>query len=396
MASWEDMVNAVCVAGRPKMIGALHDQWGTTFTNAQTVADAVRDVIKDLKPYWQGQAADDYYGKLEKIAKTVEQTRDNNSDAQPLLQAAQVSLQNAQTNMPVPDYMLDNVQDRQKKLDAANQAYGTGALVAQGLDPAVGVSYLSFALLPGDFQQGFMNTIGNATREVFGHVTAWLNDKTDEAKGYYDSVDNTYAQTSVTTADPKQALTGISQGEYTGYPGSQNFGGGTNSGVPGVGGDGYKPSSFDPSKAGSGVGGYNPAGTGTSGYDPNSSGYDPNAGSLSSLAGAGPGDLSGLGAGGSGLGGLGGGAGGLAGGLGSGGLGAAGAGRPVGGPSLPMGLGGMGGAAGRGAAGQGRGMMGGAGHGAGGHGSGDEHETWLTEDEDPWGGDSDAPPSLLG
>jgi hypothetical protein len=61
-----------------------------------------------------------------------------------------------------------------------------------------------------------------------------------------------------------------------------------------------------------------------------------------------------------------------------------------------MGLGGMGGAAGRGAAGQGRGMMGGAGHGAGGHGSGDEHETWLTEDEDPWGGDSDAPPSLLG
>ena len=35
------------------------------------------------------------------------------------------------------------------------------------------------------------------TREVFGHVTAWINDKTDEAKSYYDSMDNSYAQASV-------------------------------------------------------------------------------------------------------------------------------------------------------------------------------------------------------
>jgi hypothetical protein len=62
-----------------------------------------------------------------------------------------------------------------------------------------------------------------------------------------------------------------------------------------------------------------------------------------------------------------------------------------------MGLGGMPAAAGRGAAGRGRGGIGpGAGHGASGHAPDDERGTWLTEDEDPWGGESDAPPSLLG
>jgi hypothetical protein len=43
----------------------------------------------------------------------------------------------------------------------------------------------------------------------------------------------------------------------------------------------------------------------------------------------------------------------------------------------------------------GRGMMGG-GHGAGHGGGGDGRETWLTEDEDPWGGNDDSAPSVLG
>jgi len=388
MSDWEDMVNKVCVAGRPGFIDAFDQEWGTIFQNARTVAESLRDGIKDLKQSWQGQAADDYFAKLEKIAKTIDDVESNNSDVRPMLQTAKDALQYAQTNMPVPDYMLDNVQGRQDALNRANGIYGTGAQIYAGIE-SFGVSYLAFKLTPGSFQEGFMSGLGNVTREVFGHVTAWIDDKTDEAKSYYDSMDNTYAQASVAAADPKQALTGVGQGPYSPYPTNQNFGAGANPGVSGLGTDGYKPSAYDPSAASSGVDGYNPGGTGTTGYDPNE-------GSLSSLAGAGPGGLSGLDGGGSGLGGLGGGVGGLGGGLGSPGLGAAGAGRAVGGPSLPMGLGGMGGAAGRGVGAQGRGMMGGAGHGAGGHAPEDEHGTWLTEDEDPWGGDSDAPPSLLG
>ena len=41
----------------------------------------------------------------------------------------------------------------------------------------------------------------------------------------------------------------------------------------------------------------------------------------------------------------------------------------------------------------GAGMMGG-GQGAGAHASEDGHDTWLTEDEDVWGGDNDVPPML--
>jgi hypothetical protein len=40
-------------------------------------------------------------------------------------------------------------------------------------------------------------------------------------------------------------------------------------------------------------------------------------------------------------------------------------------------------------------MMGG-GHGAGGEGGGNDHSTWLQEDEDVWGTDSDAAPPVLG
>jgi hypothetical protein len=41
------------------------------------------------------------------------------------------------------------------------------------------------------------------------------------------------------------------------------------------------------------------------------------------------------------------------------------------------------------------GMVPGAGGAHGGAGEGEDHTTWLEEDDDVWGTDSDAPPSVL-
>jgi hypothetical protein len=168
--------------------------------------------------------------------------------------------------------------------------------------------------------------------------------------------------------------------------GSGGAGGGAGAGDPGfpgggAGGAGDVGDPFGNGGLGSGAGGGFGGGAGSDFGNP----YD--AGSA--LAGGGAGG--GLG------GGLGGGAGG---GIGAGGLG----GVPGGG----VGAGGAGagrGGAGAGARGAGSGAGGsgaGAGRGGGMHGGQEggeedrERTTWLTEDDDVWGGDTDAPPPVIG
>jgi hypothetical protein len=175
-------------------------------------------------------------------------------------------------------------------------------------------------------------------------------------------------------------------GAGVGDPGLGNpgfdTGTGTGTGDPGIG---------NPGTGGLGSG----SGTGFNPYDPGSR----LAGS-GGLGGLGSGHPGGLGAGGLGSGGVGSGLGpgGIGGGPGAGGVGsgagALGAGR--GGPGSGPGGSGSGSA---GAAGRGAGGVGGAPMHGGGHG-GDEEErersTWLTEDEDVWGGNTDVPPPVIG
>ncbi|MEV0650222.1 hypothetical protein AB0I28_33675 [Phytomonospora sp. NPDC050363] len=105
--------------------------------------------------------------------------------------------------------------------------------------------------------------------------------------------------------------------------------------------------------------------------------------------------LAGAGAGGGGLGGGGGGFGGGGAGLGAptaAGTGLAAPGGAMAGPGL-MAVGGAG------AAGGGRGMGGfmpGVGHGGQGGGGGQDSETWLTEDDDPWHSDENTAPPVVG
>ncbi|MFG1918812.1 WXG100 family type VII secretion target [Micromonospora sp. NPDC048898] len=186
---------------------------------------------------------------------------------------------------------------------------------------------------------------------------------------------------------------------------------------------------FSPSGAGStggDSGSFTPGSTG-SGYPGVDDGYS------TGLAGAAPSSIGGVGGGygGTGLGsaGLGGAGGGFGGGVGAGGIGAGGGGlgaaggigvgsipgmvgggngkvppmtsaanalRAAAGAGGPGMAGGARGGAGIGGAGMmGGGMMGGAGGAGQGGGTGSEHSSWLTEDDDPWGPGDGSSPGIL-
>ncbi len=200
---------------------------------------------------------------------------------------------------------------------------------------------------------------------------------------------------------------GGSKDDFTKGGGGAGAGGLGAGGLPGGGGAPHLPGGGGPDfPGGGGPGGGSHLPGGGSGF-PGGGGTDlPDGGSPydsgSSLAGGGGvggigsgGGIDGLGSGGGGLGGgpggLGSGAGAGTGGFGPGGAGAGAAGGRPGG-----GAGGAGG--GTGGRGAGGGMAGAPMHG--GQGGGDEEErersTWLTEDEDVWGGDTDAPPPVIG
>jgi hypothetical protein len=211
-------------------------------------------------------------------------------------------------------------------------------------------------------------------------------------------------------------------GGGSGVPGAGDLGGAPLSGVGAPAGGGG-PQFADPGGVGSGLPGAGSPATGGVGAggvgDPFGDPYAADsalAGSGGSGLGAGPGPAgglgSGLGSGSPGAGGIGAGPGGPGAGLGgpAAGVGPAGiAGGPMGaGRSAGRGAGGGPGGAGRSGrvgTGPGAGGAGAAGRGGlaplhgGGHGE-DEQErertTWLTEDEDDWGGETNAPPPVIG
>jgi uncharacterized protein YukE len=390
--SWEDCVNAVCVQGRPGKLEGLAQDWEALFSNARSVSQSLRDGIRNLKAHWKGPAADDYFGKLESIVTMVEGIEQHNGDIVHLLRKSKDALALAQTTMPVPDYMLDEVQGRQKELDAANDA-GARAMVGGGLDVATfGLSIPASLLLPDSFMKPLADSfIGNWGREAFGHFTAWWDDwdgsMTNQARDILNTADRSYTEGAAITAPPTGAHGGtdvnqtpLNFGNTPGGPGASPYGGlhpGTSS---------FNPHTISPDTPTPGPGfdplNPPPPGTGLSGAE---------GGGLTGAGGA-----SGFGAGAGGLGGgglTGAGAGGVAG-------GAVAAGRPVSAPMMPP-MGGMGGMAGGGRAAArasrataGRGGMVGP-HGAGMGGDEDDRSSWLTEDEDVWGSGDGAAPGVL-
>lgn len=263
------------------------------------------------------------------------------------------------------------------------------------------------AHLPGD---GYVTTGGDSQRAV-DHLVKLL--------GRYDEVIAllpSQVQTRSVNANPQDIGGPDSTPGGPGAGGAPHMGG-AGAKLPGSGGTGGLPGSglgdgntgFDGSGLGNGSTGGGLGSGGTGGLGSGSGGlspYDPG----SQLAGGG--GLGGLGSGhpGGGLGGGGLGSGGVGSGLGSGGLGSGpggiGSGSGAGVLGTGAGRGGPGSGAGTGAGGPGAGGRGSAGAGGvggapmhgGGQGDEDERErsTWLTEDEDVWGGNADVPPPVIG
>ncbi|MDT5024548.1 MAG: hypothetical protein QOE61_974 [Micromonosporaceae bacterium] len=397
MSDWEDMVNKVCVAGRSDKVKGLALDWQAVFYNAATVSKNLRDGLKDLQDTWKGPAADDYREKIESIAKAIEQIEEDNKSIITMLQTAGDALATAQAVMPVPDYMLNEVQNRRAELDNANQA-GARAMLAMDAVATMGVSVVAAFLLPDSFMKPLADSfVGNWGRELFGHFRAWWDDwdgkMTAEAKRVYDQVDTSYASADIMTPSPTQTKNPLSSnmqgldfntggGSGTGGLPHTGTGGLPHTGTGGLHPDSTKlsPSTHEYPRTGTGGTGHVSPGYGS---DAGAGGYHPTTG----LAGAGGSPLTG--AGGTGSAGLGSGASGLGSAVGK-------AVSPTGMPGFGGGMGGMG-AGGRRAGGAGRGAMGAGGHGGGGgHAPDDEHGTWLTEDEDVWGANSGAPPGVLG
>jgi hypothetical protein len=309
-------------------------------------------------------------------------------------------------------YSVDAQQHLQVAQGTAEALANHSMTMARATDYAGQYAQWYQAHLPGD---GYVTTGGDSQRAV-DHLVKFL--------GRYDEVISllpSQVQAQSVNANPQDL----------GGPDSTPGGPGAGAGPHGMGGAGKLPGSgglpdgtgmgdtgfgdtgLGTGGTGSGLpgGGLGSGGTGgglgsggTGGFSP----YDPG----SQLAGGG--GLGGLGSGHTGLGGGGLGSGGVGSGLGGGGLGTGPGG--IGSGTGAGGAGTLGSGAGRGGPGSGAGGPGSGGPGAGGRGSagaggvggapmhgggqGDEDErersTWLTEDEDVWGGNTDVPPPVIG
>jgi hypothetical protein len=401
--SWETMVDQVCVNGRPDWLGAAAGIWDTVFSNASTVAEALRDSAGRLEAVWSGPAGEHYQAHLRDIVRSIDDIRQHNQGVQHLLSQAATDLGAAQAGMPIPDHMLGEVYNHRQQLDAANGTYGTLALAAGTVAlapvavPMWGAVGGASAFTGGQFFNSLVSKAGNLSRDTLGWLKDKFNDHTAQAQQYYNDVNGRYGKTITEAGQPSSGTPVVSANTPFTNPSSSGPGGGV-SGVSGLhGADPHAMGAAKPSgsmSATPGVGTMAGSGPPAGGTMP---GNDP---PTTSLAGAGgPTGLLGVGSGGPGLG--------AGGGLGSGGGGGAGLPGGVGRP-VNMGLGpdgspliggvsgariGAGGGSGRG--GSAAGMMGGSGAGAGGDRKG-EHTSRLWEDDEVWGQSGDMPPAVLG
>lgn len=399
MPSWEQIVERVTIQSNFYNLADSAQAYQRAFNDIDEVRHSLRD-LKNNSESWRGAAADGFREHIQSIIDGLEDLVERHRKIKDGLQACSTALSTAVAAIPIPSWMINDVYDRQR----AYQFQGSfmGFQTNEFLDR--GASWVA------DQVVGLPFGIGDAVQWLAG----WIDDREQNANEAYQKLLDDYNQ------------------EYPNIPEGEPFTPNPISDRPQVNPivppppppptmptdltdePPRIPSTVDPPGL-DGPGNLDRSGTTTPRLpDSNApsfpgSGFDPDALPSTGLAGAGglSGAGSGLGGGLGGLGGLGAGAGlGAAGGLGAGG-GLGGKLPPIG-PAVAPNIGslmGAGAGAGRGAAGAGRGGgRGGAGRGAGrlaamgghgagrGEGDGDEHSTWLKEDEDVWGGD-DAPPS---
>ncbi|MEV0135868.1 hypothetical protein AB0H83_46435 [Dactylosporangium sp. NPDC050688] len=410
--SWEDVIAMVVIPGSPARIKQAADEWSVLLQRLSEVERVLTAVKADLES-WKGAGGEQYRSHLTMMITNIRTLREDNASLPHHLHLAAGDLEKAIAKIPIPDDMIAEVM-------AAKQGYIDSGMISDTWGPNAIYQYL----LPVYGNKWF-----DEAREFFtwdwaaNKLRDWISSQDDKAKDAYHELAGSHVKTMALIPGPNPVEFG--QARDPGYT-PDDFGGpgGGGGGMPGggkmpgggtlPGGNGLAdmagpPSSnmTDPSLTNPGYGdGYDPddlPGSGLAGAGGGLVGAGPGAGGLGGGLGAGAG-AGGLGAGGLGAGGVGRGAGGgIGGGMGMmPGMGAAGAGRSAGRgvTGANAGKGGVRGAGtGAGARGGAGGFRGGMMPGAaGGHGAGEgeDHSTWLQEDDDPWGSDSEAPPSVLG
>jgi hypothetical protein len=352
MAWWDDWMNIVrdiSICGMPEVLDDMAGKWETHLSRVRVVAERLREGKSDQERAWNSPGGKAYGTHLETIAKAVDAAETQLRPVIQMLKDASRDLKTARANIPIPDAMRTQV----------IQSHQMWLLANPFSQPAI---ELNIAL----FSDVLESTFGDAA---------------DRAQAAADELNKQNQYTNDGAGTPV-APSDVRLGDRPVFDPTTGDVGGPTRGVGDLGTGGLPGSTggYDPSASGlSGTGGGGPG----AGWDSGGTGIPDATG----LSGAGDG-LTGLGGAGGGLG-----AGGLgADGLGSGGLGA---GRGLGAGLAPDNAIGPGvGPTGRGAGlGGGAGMMGGGVPGRGGAGSGDARDTWLTEDEDVWGADTDAAPA---
>jgi hypothetical protein len=415
--SWEDVIAMVVIPGSPARIKQAADEWTALLSRLGEVERVLKAVKSDLET-WKGAGGEQYRSHLDTMVTSIQKVIDDNTNLPHYLHLAAGDLEKAIAKIPIPDDMIHEVM-------AAKQGYIDSGMISDTWGPNAIYQHL----LPVYGNKWF-----DEAREFFtwdwasNKLRDWISDQDNKAKDAYHQLAkehvNTMAQIPgsdpVGLSDPRVPLDPDDFGGPGGGPGG---GGMPKTGMPGTdpklgGGPGLDnmanppgsnltdPNMTDPNLGGPGYDPDDMPGSGLAGAGGGLVGAGPGAGGLGSgVGGIGPAG-GGLGAGGLGAGGLRG-AGGMGAGMGGGmggmmpgmgGAGARGGGRGVTGAGAGKGgVRGAGAGAGRGGAGGARGgMMPGAGGAHGGGGEGEDHATWLQEDDDPWGSDSEAPPSVLG
>jgi uncharacterized protein YukE len=365
LAVWENDVEAVRAMLRDMRPGEV-DQSAAAYNKVaarmQTSVELLYNQATKLAEAWGGEAAQN---AMRQLQKTYDQ-------------ANEIRAKSQQTGgaMSVHADMMRSYQANPPEEAGGGGIMGGIVKVASAVSPAVGVGA---AAATNDNADEFMGRLQGDTVKSNGNFPRDI--QTDMANV------ESYQEPPISEPDPGHGPGGGGGG------GGGSVGGGH---LPGAGGGGLG--------SGGSVGGGHLPGAGGGGIDGGSVGGGHLPGGVGGVGGGGT-DLAGAGGGGlpGGVGGgsLGGGAG-LGGGVGGGGL-------PGGGLGAGAGVGVLGGGAGGGAgigagAGAGKGAAGRPGMGSpmGGHGGGGEGEeerersTWLTEDDDVWGGDGDTAPPVIG
>jgi hypothetical protein len=428
--SWEEVIAMVVIPGQPGAVRDAAGAWELLFSRIEQVRSALDQLGSGLQS-WEGAAGEAYRAHLSELSTRVTQIIEGNRPVVQLLNTAADNIHAALANTPIPNELVDEA------MAARDRFQATGVLNTK-FHPG----YFLDLLFPGFLQEA---------GEILGFLTFGLSDKAsdmlrdflsngdDQAKAAYHTLSGQHQASSASlTTNPTLIVENVGAGTVSAsLPTSASIpsaGPGTGTFVPPASAGVNAGPTVDPtpwttttgtSLAGAGgSGGLTSVGAlsgGPGGLGPISAPGGPGAGGLGAgrlgaggLGAGGVGTAS-LGAGGIGAASAGGGEIGMATGLRAGGTTSAAnaiAGRTGGGAPMMGGVPGGAGAGRGGARGAGKNNAGGVAStvaggtggrravpmgGAGGEaGQGSDYSTWLQEDEDVWGSDSDAAPPVVG